>query len=89
MKKIDLKSLIIVEVVILFGIGLFSLDSRSKNYNEFNGICTQTWPKDAKQLQICLQPYYREVATDKYAIGVAIGLLIIAPVYYLATKKRT
>ena len=80
--------LLIIELIILFAIGLFSLDFRPKNYNEFNGICTETWPKDPKQYQICLQPYYREINTDKYAIALAIGLLIITPVYYFVRRKQ-
>ena len=83
MKSFDFKSLAIIEIVILFAIGLFSLDLLPRNYSEFYGICAQTWPKDPKQYQICLEPYYREATTSKYAIGFSVALLILLPVVFV------
>jgi hypothetical protein len=86
MKGIDLKSLAVTEIAILFSIGLFSLDFLPRNYKEFLGICSETWPKDPKQYQICMQPYFRETGLDKYALGVAIAAFLAVLIYFF--KKR-
>jgi len=87
MKCVDFKSLAVVEVTILISIGLFSLDFLSRNYNEFLRICSQTWPKDPKQYQICMEPYYRQIGLDKYAIGILVGVLVVLPIFYIFGMK--
>jgi hypothetical protein len=87
MKSIDFKSLAVIEATVFICIGLFSLDFLPRNYGEFLGICSQTWPKDLKQYQICMEPYYRQTGLDKYAIGILVGALIVLPIFYIFKKK--
>ncbi len=87
MKDFDSKSLAILEVVILVFIGFFSIDFLSRNYNEFQRICSQAWSNDAKQYQICMEPYFKQTNLDKYAIGVAIGTLVFVPILYFLKRK--
>jgi hypothetical protein len=86
MKGLDFKSIIIIEATILISIGLFLIDFLPRNHSEFLRICSQTWPNDAKQYQICMQPYSRETNLDKYAIGTLVLALIFTPIYIY--KKR-
>lgn len=89
MKGVDFKSLIILGVVILALIGFFSFDFLPRNYNEFQRICSQTWPNDTKQYHVCMEPYSRETNLDKYAIGVGVVTMIFAPIFYIFKKKKT
>jgi hypothetical protein len=82
------KSLFLVEALLLVMIGLFSLDFIPRNYNEYQRICLQTWSNDAKQLKICMEPYYKQTGLDKYAIGVMVGGLILVPVVYFFKRKQ-
>lgn len=88
MKKIDFKSLAILETAILASIGFFSLDFLPGNFSEFNRICSQTWSTDAKQFRICMEPYFRQTATDRYAIGVAVAALILVPLFFFLRPGR-
>ncbi len=85
--KINLKSLAIIEVILLVVIGLFSLDLLPQNYNEFKSICTVMWANDAKQYQICMGPYFRQTDLDKYIIGATILAMISTPIYFFKKKK--
>ena len=87
MKSLDLKSIIIVEATILISIGLFLIDFLPRNQSEFLRICSQTWPNDATQYQICMQPYFREINLDKYAIGTLVLALIFTPIFI--HKRKT
>jgi hypothetical protein len=87
MKSLDLKSIIIIEATILISIGLFLIDFLPRNHSEFLRICSQTWPNDAKQYQICMQPYFRETSLDKYAIGALVLALIFTPIFI--HKRKT
>jgi len=82
------KSVILIEILLIIMIGFFSLDFLPHNFREFNGICSETWPTDAKQLQICMQPYYRSIQLDKYAVGVAVIFLIVTPLFYFFKRSK-
>jgi hypothetical protein len=87
MKGLDLKSIIIVEATILISIGLFSIDFLPRNRSEFLKICSSEWSNDAKQYQICMQPYFREINLGKYAIGTLVLALVVAPVFIYKKHK--
>jgi hypothetical protein len=88
MSKVSLKVFLIIEVLLLISIGLFSLDLLPRNYNEFQGICSRTWPKDEGQYHICMEPYFRQTNLDRYVIGVGVGALVLTPVFYIFKKKQ-
>jgi hypothetical protein len=88
MKKIDFKSLVVFEIALLFSVGFFCLDLLPKNYAGFLGICAQTWPKDPKQYQICMEPYYRQVGLAKHIIPVFAVIFIIVPIVFFVSKKK-
>ena len=88
MKNFDLKTFLIAEILLLIMVGFFSFDFIGKNFNEFNGICAQNWPKDQKQFEICMQPYYREIGIAKHARNITIGALVLLPMVYVFKRNR-
>lgn len=88
MNGVNLKSIVLIEFLILALIALFSIDLLPRNYDEFQGICIRTWEKDPKQFDICMEPYYRQTSLDKYIIGTGVVSLGIIPGYFLIKKKR-
>lgn len=87
MKKALRLEFIIFELCLFIAIAFFSYDFLPKNYNEYRKICTQEWSNDAKQYQICTQPYYKQTALDKNMIAILAAAILIAPVVYL--RKRS
>lgn len=88
MIRFDIKTLVVTEILFLVMIGLLSMDFLPRNYNEFQGICSQTWPKDRKQYEICMQPYYRQTNIDKYARIAVAGALVLFPLFYFFQRKQ-
>ncbi len=88
MKDINPKQLALIEIVIALVIGLFAIDFTPRNYNEFQRICSQTWPTDQKQYQTCMKPYFDQTNLDKYAIGVGVAVLVLIPALYFFKKKK-
>ncbi len=88
MKNLDLKGVLILEVVILVVISLFTLDFLPRNYNEYQRVCSQRWATDAKQFETCMEPYYKQISTDKYSIGAAVVVFIALPVIYSSRNKK-
>lgn len=88
MKSEGLRNLAIFEMLVIIAIAFFSMDFLPRNYNTFLSICSQTWPKDPKQYEICLEPYYRQTNLDKKAIVAASVILFIAPAIYFWNRKK-
>ncbi|HKC04396.1 MAG TPA: hypothetical protein VKC54_00780 [Patescibacteria group bacterium] len=88
MKHIDFKLLIAVELALLISIAFFSIDFLPRNYNEFQRICLNQWSKDPNQLQICMEPYFRQINLDKHAINISLLGLILVPVAYTLYNKK-
>ncbi len=88
MKNPDLKSILIIEAVIVLLTGLFAMDFLPRNYNEYNRICLESWSKEPRQFETCMAPYHMQTSLDKYAIGVGIGLLVLTPFIYSSVAKK-
>ena len=88
MKDFDLKSAVILKLLLISLIAIFAVDFLPRNYNEFQRICSQMWSKDATQYEICMEPYYREINLDKFAIGAGMVGLVLVPTFYILNRKK-
>ena len=78
----------IFEAAVAFASVFFIFDLLPKNYNDFNNICSEAWQNDAKQFEICMSPYHKQLDLSKKVLaGLAIGFLA-APIYYYSRKSK-